>query len=341
MNFVVIERSDNKVRILDQTLLPTRVVYNEYDDYRDVIGDIKRLAIRGAPAIGIAGAFALALAAQVDVDMSVEHLKKLLANVAGEIKNARPTAVNLVWGVDRAQAKGESYGGDDIDEYRRIIWEEAQAILDEDKALCEAIGRHGAEIIDDGDCILTHCNAGALATGGIGTALAPIYNAHRQGKKVSVFADETRPLLQGARLTSWELQQEQIPVTLICDNMAAVVMRQGKINKVIVGTDRVAGNGDVANKIGTYTVALLARENNIPFYVALPYSTFDKNLPTGDDIPIEERSPSEITNWGGIQTAPDGIKVYSPAFDITPALLVTGYITDKGILKGEDIKNII
>jgi methylthioribose-1-phosphate isomerase len=340
MDFVVIERSDNKVRILDQTLLPTRVVYNEYSDYRDVIGDIKRLAIRGAPAIGIAGAFALALAAQVDVDISVEHLKKLLTNVAGEIKSARPTAVNLVWGVDRALTEGEAYDGDNIDEYRRIIWEEAQAILDEDKALCEAIGRHGAEIIDDGDCILTHCNAGALATGGIGTALAPIYTARRQGKKVSVFADETRPLLQGARLTSWELQQDQIPVTLICDNMAAVVMSQGKINKVIVGTDRVAKNGDVANKIGTFTVALLARENNIPFYVALPYSTFDKNLPTGDDIPIEERSPSEITNWGG-QTAPDGINVYSPAFDITPAELVTGYITDKGILKGDDIKNII
>lgn len=334
MKFTVIERSGDKTRILDQTQLPTNVVYKEYDDYRDIITSIKRLEIRGAPAIGIAGAFALAVAAEARVEANVDELRNILVSVSREIKSARPTAVNLAWGVDRTIEAANKYMGSDIAEFRNIIWKEAQAILDEDKALCEEIGKHGAELLDDGNTILTHCNAGALATGGVGTALAPVYTAVKQGKKISVYADETRPLLQGARLTSWELQQEGIEVTLICDNMAGVVMRQGKINKVIVGTDRVAKNGDVANKIGTYTVAVLAREHGIPFYVALPYSTFCQTIETGDDIPIEERDPSEVTSWGGVQTAPDGIKVYSPAFDITPAGLVTAYITDQGVKPG-------
>jgi len=334
MKFTVIERVGRKAKILDQTQLPTKLVYHEYDDYRDIITSIKRLEIRGAPAIGIAGGFALAVATEADVNTHVEHLKRILTDVAEEIKAARPTAVNLVWGVNRVLDVAHEYGGEDIEEFRQFIWDEAQSILDEDKELCDKIGKNGAELINDGDTILTHCNAGALATGGSGTALAVIYAAQKQGKKIKVFADETRPLLQGARLTSWELMQEGIDVTLICDNMAGMVMRQGKIDKVIVGTDRVAKNGDVANKIGTYSVAVLAKEHGIPFYVALPYSTFDNNIPTGDDIPIEERSPDEITNWGSVQTAPKGVKVYSPAFDITPRELVTAYITDKGVEKG-------
>ncbi|RKX25225.1 MAG: S-methyl-5-thioribose-1-phosphate isomerase [Candidatus Zixiibacteriota bacterium] len=334
MNFTVIERVGKKAKILDQTQLPTRVVYNEYGDYRDIMQSIKKLEIRGAPAIGIAGAFAVAVAAEIDVNMEVGQYKIILSQVAEEIKNVRPTAVNLGWGVDRIVKVIEDYKGDNMDELRGFIWDEAGAILDEDRILCDKIGENGAALINDGDTILTHCNAGALATGGIGTALAVIYTAKNQGKKISVYADETRPLLQGARLTSWELMKEGIDVTLICDNMAAMVMRQGKIDKVIVGTDRVAKNGDVANKIGTYGVAVLAKEHNVPFYVALPYSTFDNNIPTGDDIPIEERDPSEITNWGGVQTAPDGVKVYSPAFDITPRELVTAYITDKGVTPG-------
>lgn len=334
MNFTVIERVGKTAKILDQTQLPTKVVYKRYGDYRDIMESIRRLEIRGAPAIGIAGAFAVAVAAEIDVEMNVAQYKIILTQVAQEIKAVRPTAVNLGWGVDRVVKVIEDYQGDNIKEFREYIWAEAEEILQEDKELCEKIGQNGVALIKDGDTILTHCNAGALATGGIGTALAVIYAARNQGKKVKVYADETRPLLQGARLTSWELMQEGIDVTLICDNMAAMVMRQGKIDKVIVGTDRVAKNGDVANKIGTYGVAVLAKEHDIPFYVAFPYSTFDENIPTGDDIPIEERSSTEITDWGGVQTAPDGVKVYSPAFDITPRALVTAYITDKGVTPG-------
>ncbi|HHI03769.1 MAG TPA: S-methyl-5-thioribose-1-phosphate isomerase [candidate division Zixibacteria bacterium] len=335
MNFTVIETVDKKVKILDQTRLPAEVVYNNYDDFRDIIAAIKRLEIRGAPAIGIAGAFALAVAFEAEVDVDFERFKKLLPDIAREIKNARPTAVNLAWGVERAMKAALDYKGDDKEQFRKIIWDEALAILNEDKELCDKIGKNGEKLLKDGDTVLTHCNAGALATGGSGTALSVIYAAKKAGKNIKVFADETRPLLQGARLTSWELMQEDIDVTLICDNMAGVVMKQGKVDCVIVGTDRVAKNGDVANKIGTYTVAVLAKEHNIPFYVALPYSTFDNNLERGEDIPIEERSPDEITSWGGVQTAPEGIKVYSPAFDITPAELVTAYITDQGITPGK------
>jgi methylthioribose-1-phosphate isomerase len=325
---------DGKVAILDQRQLPGKIAYNEYDDYRDVIDSIKTLAIRGAPAIGIAGAFGLALAAGARVEVDIERLKKALADIAREIKSARPTAVNLGWAVDRALKKAQEYKGSDREKFVGLIWNEAVEIMKEDGALCDAIGRNGEKLLKDGDTILTHCHAGALATGGSGTALAVIYAAREAGKRVSVFADETRPLLQGARLTSWELIEEGIDVTLICDNMAGMVMKQGKIDAVIVGTDRIAKNGDVANKIGTYSVAVLAREHGIPFYVASPYSTFDENIPTGDDIPIEERAPEEITQWGGIATAPKDVKVYSPAFDITPVNLVTAFITDEGIKPG-------
>jgi len=325
---------EKTVKILDQTRLPGEMIYNEYDDYRDIIVSIKKLEIRGAPAIGIAGAFALAIAAGADVDTEVEHLKRILTDIATEIKNARPTAVNLAWGVNRVLEVAHAFGGDSKDELCVHLRDEASAILKEDEELCVAMGRHGAELIKDGDTILTHCNAGALATGGMGTALAVIYTAHEQGKRIKVYADETRPLLQGARLTAWELQQAGIDVTLNVDSASGILMRQGRISCVILGADRIARNGDVANKIGTYNVAVLAKEHGVPFYVAAPYSTFDQKLNSGDEIPIEERAADEIVNWGGVRTAPEGVKVYAPAFDITPHDLVTAYITDKGVKPG-------
>jgi methylthioribose-1-phosphate isomerase len=340
MKFKSIEPAGVKIRILDQRRLPSRVIYNEYDDYRDIITAIKTLEIRGAPAIGIAGAFALAIAARADVKTDVEHLKQILTNVASEIISSRPTAVNLAWAVNRSLNAAHPYAGDNLKEFRQLLWDEAVDILREDEIMCRAIGENGAGLIKNGDAILTHCNAGALATGGIGTALAAIYVAHEQGKKIKVYADETRPVLQGARLTCWELQQESIDVTLICDNMAGFLMRQGKINLVIVGADRIAVNGDFANKIGTYSVAVLAREHGIPFYAAAPSSSFDNNIPSGKDIVIEERPADEVINWGGVKTAPDDIKIYNPAFDITPAELVSAYISDKGITPGRRTRDI-
>jgi len=334
MNFKTIEPLGNRVRILDQRQLPSKVIYHDYDDYRDIIESIKTLEIRGAPAIGIAAAYGVALAAESNVRTDLPRLKKILVDVGSEIKSARPTAVNLAWAVDRMIQKIQDFDGIGIDEFKRSLWREASVILKEDEEMCASIGRHGAELIKDGDSILTHCNAGALATGGIGTALGVIYTAHNDGKRTRAFADETRPVLQGARLTCWELMQEGIEVTLICDNMAGFLMQQGKINCVIVGADRIARNGDFANKIGTYSVAVLAREHGIPFYVAAPTSTFDNNIKSGLDIPIEERPSDEIVKWGGIETAPQGVKVYSPAFDITPAALVTAYITDRGVSSG-------
>ncbi len=326
---------EGQVTILDQRQLPHKIILNDYTDYRDIITAIKRLEIRGAPAIGIAGAFALALAARAEVKTDVEHMKRIMTDLAEEIKAARPTAVNLSWGVERVLNIAHDFGGDDKQEFQEHLWDEARSILEEDERLCEAIGRNGAALLKDGDTVLTHCHAGALATGGAGTALAVIYAARDAGKKIRVYADETRPLLQGARLTSWELMQEGIDVTLICDNMAGMCMKQGKINAVIVGTDRIAQNGDVANKIGTYTVAVLAKEHEIPFYVASPYSTFDSGQArTGDEIPIEERDAQEVTHIQGVPIAPEGVKVYSPAFDVTPRALVTAYITDKGITPG-------
>lgn len=335
MRFKAIEPVGSKLKILDQRRLPLDVRYSEYDDYRDIIESIKTLEVRGAPAIGIAGAFALAIAAQAEVKTDLSRLKKILIDIAREIKSARPTAVNLAWAVERALNKANQYAGENIDEYRRILWDEASLILSEDEAMCRAIGIHGQALVKDGDTVLTHCNAGALATGGSGTALAVIYAARDAGKRIKVFADETRPLLQGARLTCWELMQEGIEVTLICDNTAGFLMQQGRIDCVILGADRIAANGDFANKIGTYSVAVLAKEHGLPFYVAAPTSTFDPMIGSGEDIPIEERSSDEITNWGGVRTASPGVKTYSPAFDITPAELVTAYITDKGITWGK------
>jgi methylthioribose-1-phosphate isomerase len=325
-----IARVGDAVKLLDQTKLPTEVIYKELTDYRDVITSIKRLEVRGAPAIGIAAAYALALAIKQRGDNSMAVLRSL----AEEIKSARPTAVNLMWAIDRMVAVAEVAKPQSVEQLLSVLWAEAETIHAEDREMCRKIGEFGATLIHDGDTILTHCNAGAIATGGIGTALGAIYTAHQQGKQISVVADETRPLLQGARLTAWELQQAGIPVTLISDNMAGMMMKQQEINCCMVGADRIAKNGDAANKIGTYSVAVLAAYHNIPFYVAAPYSTFDDATPNGNAIVIEERATSEITHGFGKQTAPDGIRVYNPAFDVTPFALITGYITDRGIKPG-------
>jgi len=261
-------------------------------------------------------------------------LRRLMPDIGREIKNARPTAVNLSWAVDRVLEAAEKYNGNSIDEYRQILRDEAITIHEEDRRMCDAIGRHGAELLKDNSTVLTHCNAGALATGGIGTALAVIYKAVEAGKNIKVYADETRPLLQGARLTCWELMQCGVDVTLLTDNMAGYLMSLGKVDAVITGADRITKNGDVANKIGTYTLAVLAREHKIPFYVAAPESTFDKNLESGKDIIVEQRSPEEVTDGFGKRISPEGVKVINPAFDITPHKLVTAYITDTGIRPG-------
>jgi methylthioribose-1-phosphate isomerase len=325
-----LERVGNRLKLIDQTQLPTKLVYRELSDHLDIIEAIKRLEVRGAPAIGIAAAYALAIAVQQTGKFDIVDIKRF----AAEIKAARPTAVNLFWAIDRVVARvlrEEPFGMDNMLE---LLWDEADRIHDEDREMCRRIGEFGATLINDGDTILTHCNTGALATGGIGTALGVIYTCRDQGKKIKVYADETRPLLQGARLTAWELQQEGIDVTLICDNTAAVLMKQGRINHAIVGADRIARNGDTANKIGTYTVAVLADRHNVPFYVAAPMSTFDDRTGSGKEIVIEERSALEVTNGFGKPTAPDGVKVYSPAFDVTPNDLIRYFITDQGIKRG-------
>jgi methylthioribose-1-phosphate isomerase len=330
MKVRALERSGRKLRHIDQTALPGQLVYKETGDYRDVIAAIKRLEIRGAPAIGIAAAYALAIAA----DHLDGYLFDDLDRIGGEIKAARPTAVNLFWAVDRVLDKMRPLGQIEAREAARLLWTEAEAIHAEDREMCARIGKFGADLIKESATVLTHCNTGALATGGIGTALGVIYTCRDQGKRIRVFADETRPLLQGARLTAWELQHEGIDVTLICDNVAGMLMRQGKIDAVLVGADRIARNGDTANKIGTYSVAVLAKEHGIPFYVAAPSSTFDHHIASGADIVIEERSAQEVTEGFGQLTAPPEIKVYSPAFDVTPNEYITAFITDQGIRPG-------
>ncbi len=330
MNFTTLARVGNKLRLLDQTALPLKVEYVDYDDHLGIIEAVKQLKVRGAPALGIAGAYAVAVAVAAARRFDEVYLQQ----VAGQIKNARPTAVNLAWAVDRVLARLSGTEPTTLEAALTVLWEEAAAIHEEDRRLCQKMGRHGAELICDGDTVLTHCNAGALATGGIGTALGVIYSCQQQGKRISVFADETRPLLQGARLTTWELMQEGIDVTLITDSMAGMLMAQGRIDHVIVGADRIAANGDFANKIGTYPVAVLAERHRVPFYVAAPYSTFDNEVESGADIPIEMRPPQEITHGFGPRTAPEGVSVYSPAFDVTPHELVTCYITEGGIKPG-------
>ncbi len=324
------ERVGNKLRLLDQTRLPLETVFNDYEDYQAIIKAIQRLEVRGAPAIGISAAYALAIA----VDQSGRYDSASIRQFGEEIKSARPTAVNLMWAIDRAMAVALYAEPKSKDDALKILWREAEAIHDEDREMCRKMGEYGAELIKDGDTLLTHCNAGALATGGIGTAIGVMYVCHEQGKRIKVYADETRPLLQGARLTTWELQRAGIDVTLNCDNSAGVLMSKGMIDHVIVGADRIAANGDTANKIGTYSLALLAVGHDVPFYVAAPQTTFDENLESGDLIEIEERAPEEVTEGFGVRIAPEGTDVYSPAFDVTPNELITAFITDTGVKPG-------
>lgn len=320
------------VRLIDQTLLPTEFRQIECRTVEEMWEAIKVLRVRGAPAIGIAAAFGTVLAIQRSEATTYHEFRSELVRAADYLATSRPTAVNLFWALERMKRTADENCSLPIPQLKQRLLDEALAIMEEDKAVCRAIGRHGAPLIPEGGGVLTHCNAGGLATADYGTALAVMFAAHEQGKRFRVFADETRPLLQGARLTTWELMRAGIDVTLICDNMAAVVMREGKVNLVIVGADRIAANGDTANKIGTYGVAVLAKEHGIPFYVAAPASTFDLSLPSGAGIPIEERKPEEVTMGFGRQTAPDGVKVYNPAFDVTPARLIAGIITERGVI---------
>ena len=331
LKFKTLEWADDHLRILDQTRLPQETVYLECDTVDKVASAIKDLKVRGAPAIGIAAAFGVVVGLRNKEFQSWQELEDELGKVISVLAGTRPTAVNLFWALERMRKVAEKNRNESPGKVSQLLLQEAIAIHKEDKLMCEKIGEFGATLLKDGDTVLTHCNAGALATGGIGTALGIIYTASWQGKRISVFSDETRPVLQGSRLTVWELQQQGIVVTLICDNTAASVMRNGKIDSVIVGADRVAANGDVANKIGTYNVAVLAHHHGIPFYVAAPTSSFDPDIPDGGKIKIEERSPEEVTDSFGRKTAPAGADVYCPAFDVTPAELVTAYITEKGI----------
>ena len=329
-----VEWKEGAVRLLNQSRLPSQVEFLDCRDYCSVAQAIRELKVRGAPAIGVTAAMGVALGAQsVDADEYSSFVKQVDA-ICDHLAASRPTAVNLFWAIARMKQKLASLKGMPIAEIKRELIRESQSILDEDIALCKAMGRHGATVIQNGQTILTHCNAGALATAGYGTALGVIRAAWEQGKQIRVIADETRPVLQGARLTAWELMQDKIPVTLITDNMAGSLMRQGNIQVCVVGADRIAANGDVANKIGTYSVAVLARAHGIPFYVAAPYSTIDLATKTGAEIPIEERNPLEVTSiHGSHPVAPSGVAVYNPAFDVTPAELITGIITERGIFK--------
>lgn len=332
--------ADGFVRLIDQTRLPTEFVRIDCRDVNAVWEAIRSLRVRGAPAIGIAAAYGAVLGGQSAREAGLEALRRGVREASDYLRTSRPTAVNLFWALDRIERRLESERGSAASELHERILAEAHAIATEDRAICRAIGRVGAGLIATGQGVLTHCNAGGLATADYGTALAVIFAAHESGKRVHVFADETRPLLQGARLTAWELQRRGVPVTLICDNMAAQVMKEGRVQLVVVGADRIAANGDTANKIGTYGVALLARAHGIPFYVAAPSSTFDLSLADGNAIPIEQRDPREITHGMGRQTAPEGVKAYNPAFDVTPAELITGIITERGLIQPVNLEGI-
>jgi methylthioribose-1-phosphate isomerase len=333
-----VEWKDGAVRILDQSRLPDQVEFVDCHDYETVGIAIKELWVRGAPAIGITAAMGVALGAQAVKATEFDAFRKAVWAIADHLAATRPTAVNLFWAIDRMKRRLDALQAEPIPVIKQKLIAESQAVLEEDIAMNRAMGRHGSAVIGDGQTILTHCNAGALATGGYGTALGVVRAAWEEGKKIRVVADETRPVLQGARLTAWELMQDGIPVTLITDNMAGALMGQGKIHVCIVGADRITANGDVANKIGTYSVAVLAHAHGIPFYVAAPSSTIDLSMPSGEQIPIEQRDPREVTHVRGkASIAPDGVEVFNPAFDVTPARLITGIITEKGIFKPSEL----
>lgn len=324
---------DGHLRMIDQTRLPCEFIEIDCRDVPTVWEAIKVLRVRGAPAIGIAAAYGVCLGVQAVGKADEAAFFRQLQETIDYLAASRPTAVNLFWALERMKQKAAALRGAAVPEIAAALLAEARAIHEEDRQMCRAIGRFGAELLADGQGVLTHCNAGGLATSDYGTALAVIYAAAAAGKRLHVYADETRPLLQGARLTAWELQQHGIDVTLICDNMAAQVMREGRVQAVVVGADRIAANGDAANKIGTYGVALLAAAHGIPFYVAAPSSTFDLALASGDAIPIEQRDPREVTHGFSRQTAPDGVAVYNPAFDVTPASLITALICERGVIR--------
>jgi len=331
--FATVQWHDGKVRILDQTQLPNDLVLLEISDHSGIVNAINKLSVRGAPAIGIAAAFGVVLSVwnASDIDRTGFLVK---ANKAiDDLKATRPTAKNLFWALNKMRVALSSNLNKPLKEIKLELLKAAQNILEDDIDRCRKIGKFGAELLPMRANVLTHCNAGALATGGYGTALGVLRAAKEMGKKVQVYADETRPLLQGARLTAFELMEDGFDVTLICDNMAAIVMKQGLVNAVVVGADRIARNGDVANKIGTYGVAVLARQHNIPFYVAAPLSTFDFDLANGDEIPIEERDPEEVRKFNSSLVAPEDVKVYNPAFDVTPHELVEAIITEEGVFK--------
>ncbi len=337
-----IEWKDGKVIMLDQSRLPVEVKFIDCTNYHIVAEGIKKLWIRGAPAIGIAAAMGIALGAQDITAKNYREFMKGLETVFSALLSTRPTAVNIKWAVERIKKLLKENKEEPVSKLKMLLIEEAQKIHAEDIEVNKAIGRWGAQFIKDGDTVLTHCNAGALATGGYGTATAPMLVAIEQGKKIQVIADETRPVLQGARLTAWELMQAGVPVTLITDNSAGAIMKKGEINLAIVGTDRTVRNGDVANKIGTYSVAVLCKEHRIPFYVAAPLSSIDFSITTGDKIPIEERGPEEVTHiFGTCQIAPDNVKVRNMAFDVTPAKYITAIITEKGAFRPRDLKKLM
>jgi methylthioribose-1-phosphate isomerase len=328
-----LEWTDSGVRFIDQTKLPTEETYVTCKTYEQVADAIRNMVVRGAPAIGVAAAMGIALGVKNSKAENVGEMKREFDQICDTMAKTRPTAVNLFWAIRRLQDKFELLRVRPLPQIKQALIEEAQRMHAEDIAANQAMGRYGATLMPASGGVLTHCNAGALATCGYGTALGVIRAAVEQGKKIHVYADETRPFLQGSRLTAWELMKDGIPTTVISDNMAGAIMKQGKIGAIVVGADRIAANGDVANKIGTYTVAVLARENGIPFYVAAPFSTIDLETPDGSKIPIEQRDGKEITHVGGKQVVPTGVQVENPAFDVTPAKYVSAIVSERGIAR--------
>lgn len=338
--FYTIRWVDGKVSMIDQRLLPEPEVYRVYEDYQGVAEAIRTMVIRGAPAIGVAAAMGVALGAMKVEAATFDAFSAKMEPVFQTLSATRPTAVNLFWAIERMRRRLFECRSLPVEKIRSELVQEALTIQSEDVRINRSMGEYGSSLLDDGDTVLTHCNAGALATAGFGTALGVIRAAVLHGKKIEVIADETRPFLQGARLTAWELKKDGIPVTVIADNMAGSLMANGTINKVVVGADRIAANGDFANKIGTYSVAVLASHHSIPFLVAAPLSTIDLSLPDGSRIPIEERAAEEVTNIGGKRIVPEGVPVRNPAFDVTPHNLVGAIITEKGIVRPPYKENI-
>jgi methylthioribose-1-phosphate isomerase len=332
---LTLEWTSEGVRFIDQTKLPLEETYVLATSYQQVADVIVTMVVRGAPAIGVSAAMGIALGAKQTEAQTLEEFAPEFERICALLAGTRPTAVNLFWAIDRMKGLFNRLRAQNasLAAVQQALLDEALALYDQDIADCKAIGAHGAALMPDEGGVLTHCNAGALATCGYGTALGVIRGAVERGKRVHVFADETRPFLQGARLTAWELMADGIPTTVICDNMAASLMRQGRIQAVVVGADRIAANGDAANKIGTYSVAILAKEHGIPFYVAAPWSTIDRATLTGDAIPIEERSAVEVTHHGGKQLTPHGVGICNPAFDVTPAKYITAIVTERGVLR--------